>query len=116
MAHIKRAARSQRTTPVVRKSSLLARVAKHVLATVILAFLLILGVIPALGQMNTAEISGLIKDPSGATVADATVEAVATGTQLKYTATSNESGDFLLGQLPVGVYKLTVTAKGIQPA
>jgi len=98
-------------TSVVRKSSLLARVAKHVLATVILTFVLILGVIPAFSQMNIAEISGLVKDPSGARVANATVEAVATGTRLKYTATSNASGEFLLAQLPVGVYKLTATAK-----
>jgi hypothetical protein len=93
---------------------LLAKVGKHFLATIILTYFLILGVIPAFGQMNTAEISGLVKDPSGATVSDATVEAVETGTQLKHTATSNASGEFLLGQLPVGAYKLTVTAKGFK--
>jgi hypothetical protein len=99
---------------VVRKSSLLARVAKHVLATAILTFVLNLGVIPAFSQMNIAEISGLVEDPSGAAVANATVKAVAIGTQLKYTATSNPSGEFLLGQLPVGVYKLTAAAKRFQ--
>ena len=70
--------------------------------------------IPALGQMNTAEISGQLKDPSGATVANATIDAVEANTGLKYATTSNDSGEFLLGQLPVGVYKLTVTAKGFK--
>jgi hypothetical protein len=119
ITYLKRAARSQCATPPIpidRKFSLLARVAKHVLATVILTCILILSVIPAFSQMNTAEISGLVKDPSGATVANANVEAIATGTQLKYIAASNAAGEFLLGQLPVGVYKLTVTAKGFKQA
>ncbi len=66
--------------------------------------------------MNTGEISGQVKDPTGGTVANATVDAVETNTGLKYTATSNASGEFLLGQLPVGEYKLTVTATGFKQA
>ncbi len=68
----------------------------------------------ALAQMNTGEISGQLKDPSGATVANATIEAAEANTGLKHTATSNASGEFLLAELPVGVYKLTVTAKGFK--
>lgn len=97
-----------------RNFSSLARVAKQVLASVILTCILILGVIPTFSQMNTAEISGLVKAPSGATIANATVEAMATGMQLKWTATSNASGEFLSGRLPVGVYQLTVTANGFK--
>lgn len=67
-------------------------------------------------QMNTAEISGIVKDPSGATVSSATIEAIETGTQLKYTAESNASGEYLLSRLPVGEYKLTVIAKGFKEA
>ena len=85
-------------------------------ALILLAGVLILSAPSAFGQMNTAEISGLVKDPSGATVADATIEAVEAGTQLKYTTVSNASGEFLLAQLPVGEYKLTVNAKGFKQA
>jgi hypothetical protein len=69
---------------------------------------------PAYGQMNTAEISGLVKDPSGASVADATIEAVESNTQLKYTTVSNASGEFLLAQIPVGEYSLSVNANGFK--
>ncbi len=66
--------------------------------------------------MNTAEISGLVKDPSGASVPDATIEVVESNTRLKYVTGSDASGEFLLAQLPVGEYKLSVNAKGFKQA
>jgi hypothetical protein len=85
------------------------------------AFLLLAGVVflsatSVLAQMNTAEISGQVKDPSGAVVPNATVVATEGGRQLKYTAVSNASGEFLLSQLPVGDYRLTVNATGFKQA
>jgi hypothetical protein len=73
-------------------------------------------VAPGFGQMNTTEISGLVRDPSGATVANATIDAIEASTQVKYATVSNASGEFLLAQLPVGEYKLTVTANGFKQA
>jgi len=64
--------------------------------------------------MNTAQISGQVKDPSGGTVAGATVEAVEADTQLRFTATADASGEFLLPQLPVGEYNLTASATGFK--
>ena len=88
---------------------------KGIVRTAILpAAILAVGAAPGFSQMNTAEISGIVNDPSGATVANATIEAVEAGTQLKYTTVSNASGEFLIAQLPVGVYKLTVTANGFK--
>ena len=83
------------------------------------AFLLLAGIFAisaksVSGQMNTAEISGMVKDPSGASVPGATIDAVEIGTQIRYSAVSNGAGEFLLAQLPVGEYKLTVTAKGFK--
>jgi hypothetical protein len=95
---------------------MLKRVAGIVRASAFLGGVLLFGGIPAFSQMNTAEISGLVKDPSGATVASATIEAVEAGTQGKYTAVSNASGEFLLAPLPVGEYRLTVSAKGFKQA
>ncbi len=81
---------------------------------VFLASVLVLCAMPALGQMNSGEISGAVKDPSGAVIVNATITAIAAGTQLKYQAVTNSSGEFLLVQLPVGVYGITVNAVGFK--
>jgi len=94
----------------------LRNVASRIRAAVVLASLVILSTAPLFGQMNTGELSGQVKDPTGATVASATIEAVANGTQQKYTATSNDSGEFLLAQLPVGEYTVSVSAMGFKKA
>jgi Carboxypeptidase regulatory-like domain len=66
------------------------------------------------GQMNTADISGIVKDPSGQLVPNATVMATQTATDRKFTATTNSSGEYLLVQLPVGDYTLTASATGFK--
>jgi hypothetical protein len=71
---------------------------------------------PAFCQMNTGEIDGVVRDPSGGVIADATVGVVENSTQLKYATKTNSSGEFLLAQLPVGVYTLTVSAQGFKQA
>lgn len=84
-------------------------------ATIVLAALSALGLAPVFSQMNTGEIDGVVQDPTGAVVVDATVTAVEAGTQLKYTAKTNASGEYLLAQLPVGQYTLTVSKEGFKP-
>jgi len=63
---------------------------------------------------DTAQITGTVTDPSGASVpsAQVTVTSVAQGTAHTVTATS--SGDFLFAALPVGAYNLAVTAQGFK--
>src|SRR4029077_19915756 len=68
------------------------------------------------GQINTAEISGQITDPSRAVIPKASVEAVEAGTGLTYTTPSDASGEFLFAQLPVGEYTLSVSANGFKRA
>ncbi|HWZ55195.1 MAG TPA: carboxypeptidase regulatory-like domain-containing protein [Verrucomicrobiae bacterium] len=70
--------------------------------------------VPVFSQMNTGEIDGTVRDPAGAVVAGATVEAVETGTRLKYSTKTNEAGEYLLAQLAVGQYNLTVTTPGFK--
>jgi hypothetical protein len=77
---------------------------------------LLLCVTAAFGQMNTAEIAGQVKDPSGAAVPGATVHATQTATQQKFNAETDEAGLFLLPQLPLGPYELTITASGFKQA
>lgn len=68
---------------------------------------------PALhGQSTNAELSGLITDPSGAVIPNATIKAVNTATNLPYTAVSNGSGTYVLTELLPGPYSVTATAQG----
>jgi hypothetical protein len=66
--------------------------------------------------MNTAEISGLIKDPAGDVIPNASVLAVNSATHLKFTAATNDKGGYLLTQIPVGDYSLTISAQGFKQA
>jgi hypothetical protein len=68
------------------------------------------------GQMNTADVTGNITDPSGSLVPRVTVTALQLATQQERTATSNGAGQYLLPQLPLGEYKLTVDARGFEEA
>jgi hypothetical protein len=92
--------------------------ARRVIARVAgaLAVLCVACAAPLLAQLNTAEIAGQVSDPSGAVVPNASVVAVQSSTQLKFTTVSNESGEFLLAQLPVGDYSVTVNAPGFKQA
>ena len=64
--------------------------------------------------MNTGEIDGIVRDPTGAVVPNATVAAVEAGTHLEYSTKTNASGEYLLAQLPVGQYNLTVSLQGFK--
>lgn len=64
--------------------------------------------------MNTGEIDGTVRDPAGAVVVGAAVEALETGTQLKYSAKTNSAGEYLLAELPVGHYTLAVSMPGFK--
>jgi Carboxypeptidase regulatory-like domain/TonB-dependent Receptor Plug Domain len=68
----------------------------------------------AFSQMNTAEIDGIVRDPTGAVVPNASVAAVEIGTHLEYSTKTNASGEYLLAQLPVGQYNLTVSLQGFK--
>src|SRR5579872_1830166 len=67
-------------------------------------------------QMNTGQIAGIVKDPSGDVISSASVTATEQGTQRKFTALTNESGQYLLPQLAVGEYALQVDAPGFKQA
>src|ERR1700731_3527940 len=62
------------------------------------------------GQAISGNLTGTVTDASGAAVNGATVEAVNLGTGQKITATTRGSGEYNFAELPVGNYRLTVTA------
>jgi carboxypeptidase family protein len=82
----------------------------------VLVCISILALTAAYAQMNTGEITGVVKDPSGDIIAGATVVALNTATHLKSTTVTNHTGEYLLAQLPVGEYSLTVSTEGFKQA
>jgi hypothetical protein len=81
---------------------------------ILLAGILAFNATPGSSQMNTGEIDGVVLDPTGAVVLNATVTAVETSTHLKYATKTNAAGEYLLAQLPVGRYELTVNVEGFK--
>jgi outer membrane receptor protein involved in Fe transport len=85
-------------------------------ALVILTLCLAFGVNPAAAQSTTdGAIGGLIKDPNGAVVPNATVTVRNEGTNRESTATSDEEGRFRVVQLPPGNYTIGVAGSGFAP-
>ena len=67
-------------------------------------------------QTNNGGITGSILDSSGAAVAGAEVTATGAETHTIYTTTSTASGAYRFGNLVLGTYNITVTAKGFKTA
>lgn len=73
----------------------------------------LLASLPMLGQ-STAELRGTVSDAAGAPVVSAFVLIEATGTALIRAATTDDRGIFEFSSLPVGTYRLRVTAEGFR--
>ena len=67
-------------------------------------------------QEVTASITGTVTDQSGAAVSGATVTATSQEQGLVYTATTNDSGLYLIAHLPVGSYSLKIEKAGFASA
>jgi hypothetical protein len=61
---------------------------------------------------NTAEVQGKVLEPNGRPVISAFVIISSQNTVLMRAATTNDGGEFKFSALPVGLYKLDVTADG----
>jgi hypothetical protein len=84
--------------------------------TVRSAVLLVLALVaanPAAAQVSAA-LSGVVRDASGAAISAATVSATDVETSAVRNATTDEVGGYLLPDLPVGAYAVTVTKSGFQ--
>jgi hypothetical protein len=80
-----------------------------------LVFLMLLTVGAAHAQTVTGSVTGQVTDASGALVPKATVVAEAVDTGVKTNATTNDSGTYTIRFLPIGRYKVTVSAAGFAP-
>jgi hypothetical protein len=66
------------------------------------------------GQSDRGTLTGRVLDPASAVIPGAKVEAVHQETQIRYTGATNETGVYVLQQLPVGRYELSVEAPGFR--
>ena len=62
----------------------------------------------------TAQISGTVKDPSGAVLPGVEVTATNTGTGVSRNAVTNETGGYVLPNLPIGPYRLEAALPGFR--
>src|SRR5438093_13759547 len=88
---------------------------KRIAAYVLTALFGIAVVAPTAGaQSTTAQISGTIKDQSGAVLPGVEVTVTQTATGAKRTAVSNETGNYVLASLPLGPYMLEAALPGFK--
>ena len=76
--------------------------------------LLAFGTLPVAAQKTTGDITGTVTDASGASVPRASVAAECTTTKFTRSMTTTDTGDYRLAELPVCVYKVSVTAQGFK--
>ncbi len=81
----------------------------------IYALLIALSIPAFLNAQATGTISGTVTDPSGAFVANVTIVATNTGTNLKRTVTADASGQYTIPLLPVGSYEVRIENPGFAP-
>src|SRR5215467_6698687 len=63
---------------------------------------------------STAQIAGTVKDQSGAVLPGVEVTATQTGTGVKRTAITDETGSYILQNLPIGPYRLDAALAGFR--
>src|SRR5215470_4773205 len=71
--------------------------------------------VAANAQTFRGTINGTVTDPSGGSVPNATVKATETATGIDHTTTTTTDGGFAFQDIPLGLYKVTVTASGFPP-
>ena len=66
------------------------------------------------GQLNRGTISGVISDPGGGAIIGARITAVHVATNVASHANSTGTGDFTIGQLLIGDYRVSAEAAGFK--
>jgi len=76
------------------------------------ALALVLAVGAAHAQTFRGSINGTVTDPSGGVVPNAQVKATESATGIEHTTVTTSDGQFSFQDMPLGFYKVTVTASG----
>jgi len=83
------------------------------LGAILLSALLLSSI--AAGQAPTAQLTGVVTDPTGAIIPGAQVGVINVDTNVARTTNSNESGYYAVPFLPPGNYRITVRKEGFKP-
>src|SRR5215467_12140610 len=67
---------------------------------------------PLMAQTVVSQISGIVRDPSGAVLPGVEVKVTNTDTTAARTVITNETGSYAIPNLPVGPYKLEASLPG----
>jgi hypothetical protein len=84
-------------------------------ALIILGLSFLLSAAPGRAQSNSGSIEGVVKDPSGGTVANATVEISNPVSGSRHEVTTGADGTFRFTNVPFNPYHMVVTATGFAP-
>jgi outer membrane receptor protein involved in Fe transport len=84
------------------------------MALLTLFILFLLTPMPLRAQTFRGGINGTITDPSGAGIAQAHIVATENASASSYNTVASSAGEFALNDLPLGTYKVTVSAAGFQ--
>jgi hypothetical protein len=84
---------------------------RRIVVTTLLLLLVICSA-STFAQNATTSLRGIIKDPTGAVVANATITLLDAATGRTFTDTSKASGEYQILQLPPAKYTITVTSSG----
>src|ERR1017187_9652370 len=71
---------------------------------------------PVQAQVGTASLGGLVTDPTGATIRQATVTLESVTQKYSRSTATNTAGEFKIPALPPGDYKLLISKSGFSPA
>jgi len=82
---------------------------KRLVLAIVIAFSL---AVAANAQTFRGTINGTVTDPSGGSVPNATVKATEVATGIDHTTTTTSDGAFAFQDVPLGLYKVMVTAQG----
>jgi len=87
---------------------------ERVCVRVFMTFLILMFSCASIWAQATAQISGTVKDQTGAVLPGVEVSATQTETGVVRTTTTNETGSYGLPNLPLGPYKLEATLPGFR--
>ncbi len=95
---------------------MLFRVSRSVFSVLLLMTVIVLGAsVVSQAQTFRGGMNGVVTDTSGAVVPGASVEAINTATGVSHKTISSSAGEYSFQDLPLGTYKVTVSASGFKP-
>jgi hypothetical protein len=88
--------------------------AQKSLAAPLLLVALFFAPLPAPAQLYTGSVTGVVKDSSGATIPAVKITLVDQGKGYSFTATTDNTGRYLLRSIPPGTYTITAEAANFE--